>query len=60
MNVCSYESQSPESNPEDCVREPDTGTITIVKDAVPDDAQDFTFDPSLASTGPAGKLRPRR
>ena len=46
MNVCSYESQSPESNPEDCVREPDTGTITIVKDAVPDYAQDFTFDPS--------------
>ena len=46
LNVCSYESREPESNPEDCVRESITGSITIVKDAVPNDAQDFTFDPS--------------
>ena len=41
LNVCSYESASPTSNPEECVITPDSGFLTIVKVADPDDGTAF-------------------
>jgi len=45
LNVCSYPSQEPNSDPSDCVVTPNSGFLTIVKVADPDDdATDFKFD----------------
>ncbi|MDH4116000.1 MAG: hypothetical protein OEW30_01245 [Acidimicrobiia bacterium] len=45
INVCSYPSQVPGSDPSDCVISPNSGFLTIVKVADPDDpATTFTFD----------------
>ena len=41
LNVCSYESASPTSNPEECVITPDSGFLTIVKVADPNDGTAF-------------------
>jgi uncharacterized cupredoxin-like copper-binding protein len=43
-NVCSYPSQEPNSDPSDCVVNPDNGFLTIVKVANPDDGTAFTFN----------------
>ena len=50
LNVCSYESASPTSNPEECVITPDSGFLTIVKVADPNDGTAFQFNASAAST----------
>ncbi len=44
LNVCSYPSQEPNSDPSDCVVVPQSGFLTIVKDAGDDVSTDFTFD----------------
>ena len=44
-NVCSYPSGRPNSDPSDCVIGPDSGFLTIVKEADPDDPMvDFVFN----------------
>ena len=48
LNVCSYPSQEPNSDPSDCVVTPDSGFLTIVKNADPDGTP-FTFTSSAAS-----------
>ena len=50
LNVCSYESASPTSNPEECVITPESGFLTIVKVATGGSA-DFVFNASAPSTG---------
>lgn len=49
LNVCSYPSGQPNSDPSDCVFEPNSGFLTIVKDANPSDGTEFTFNASEAS-----------
>ena len=49
INVCSYPSEEPNSNPSDCVITPLRGTLEIVKVADPDDDTTFTFDASVAA-----------
>ena len=44
LNVCSYPSQVPGSDPSDCVIAPNSGFLTIVKVADPDDGTTFGFD----------------
>ena len=44
LNVCSYPSGEPNSDPSDCVLAPDSGFLTIVKVADPNDGTTFTFD----------------
>ena len=47
VNTCSYHSQEPNSDPEDCVLIPRDGFLQIVKVATPDDSSaefDFTID----------------
>ena len=44
LNICSYPSQEPNSDPSDCVITPDSGFLTIVKVADPDDTTQFTFN----------------
>ena len=48
LNVCSYPSQEPNSDPSDCVVTPDSGFLTIVKNADPSGTP-FTFTTSEAS-----------
>ena len=43
-NVCSYPSQVPGSDPSDCVLGPNSGFLTLVKAADPDDGTTFTFE----------------
>ena len=50
LNVCSYPSASPTSSPEECVVTPDSGFLTIVKVADPNDGTAFPFNASAAST----------
>jgi hypothetical protein len=50
LNVCSYPSGEPNSDPSDCVFEPNSGFLTIVKAANPSDGTEFTFNASEAST----------
>ena len=49
LNVCSYPSGVPGSDPSDCVFTPNSGFLTIVKDANPDDDTDFVFNSSADS-----------
>jgi hypothetical protein len=51
INVCSYPSGEPNSNPSDCIKQPLTGSLTIVKSATPNDATTFTFAASAKSAG---------
>jgi hypothetical protein len=51
LNVCSYPSGEPNSDPSDCVFEPNSGFLTIVKVADPDDSTEFVFNASEASAG---------
>jgi hypothetical protein len=44
INVCSYPSQEPNSDPSDCVVTPNSGFLTIVKDAGDDTSTTFTFN----------------
>ncbi len=44
LNVCSYPSQVPGSDPSDCVIAPNSGFLTLVKVADPNDGTTFTFD----------------
>jgi hypothetical protein len=44
VNVCTYPSQEPNSDPSDCVVTPNDGFLTIVKQANPSDATTFTFN----------------
>ena len=44
INVCSYPSQQPNSDPSDCVVTPDNGFLTICKVADPNDSTQFTFN----------------
>ena len=49
LNVCSYPSQQPNSDPSDCVVTPGAGFITIVKVASPNDGTtqfNFTLNPA--------------
>ncbi len=50
LNVCSYPSGIPGSDPSDCVFAPNVGFLTIVKNANPDDETAFTFNSSAAAT----------
>jgi uncharacterized repeat protein (TIGR01451 family) len=51
VNVCSYPSQQPGSDPSDCVVNPNSGFLTLVKDADPDDpAIDFDFQLTPGAT----------
>ncbi|MBT8123724.1 MAG: hypothetical protein KJO81_02745, partial [Gammaproteobacteria bacterium] len=43
VNVCSYPSQNPNSDPKDCVGNLGGGFIFIIKDADPDDTTQFNF-----------------
>ena len=43
-NVCSYPSQIPGSDPSDCVISPNSGFLTLVKVADPNDGTAFQFD----------------
>jgi hypothetical protein len=49
INVCSYPSQEPNSDPSDCVIAPNAGFLTIIKVASPDDGTAFTFNASAPS-----------
>ena len=49
LNVCSYPSREPNSDPSDCVVTPDSGFLTIVKVATPNNGTAFTFNSSAAS-----------
>ena len=49
INVCSYPSQEPNSDPSDCVVAPDSGFLTIVKQADPNDGTTFNFTSSVAA-----------
>jgi hypothetical protein len=44
LNVCSYPSQVPNSDPSECVVTPNNGFLTIVKQATPSDSTQFRFD----------------
>ena len=44
LNVCSYPSQEPNSDPSDCVVAPNSGFLTIVKAATPSDSTAFIFN----------------
>ena len=49
LNVCSYPSGEPNSDPSDCVFAPNNGFLTIVKVANPDDGTSFPFNASEQS-----------
>jgi uncharacterized repeat protein (TIGR01451 family) len=49
INVCSYPSQQPNSDPSDCVVTPESGFLTIVKQADPNDGTAFVFTSSAPS-----------
>ena len=49
LNVCSYPSGQPNSDPSDCVFAPNNGFLTIVKVANPDDGTSFPFNASAQS-----------
>jgi uncharacterized repeat protein (TIGR01451 family) len=49
LNVCSYPSGEPNSDPSDCVFAPNNGFLTIVKVASPDDGTSFPFNASEQS-----------
>ena len=49
LNVCSYPSGEPNSDPSDCVFAPNNGFLTIVKVANPDDGTSFPFNASAQS-----------
>jgi hypothetical protein len=49
INVCSYPSQEPNSDPSDCVITPNSGFLNIVKAADPDDETPFVFNASASS-----------
>ena len=51
LNTCSYPSREPNSDPSDCVITENSGFLTIVKVADPDDSTNFVFNSSAASTG---------
>ncbi len=50
LNVCSYPSQLPGSDPSDCIFTPNVGFLTIVKAANPNNGTAFTFNASAAAT----------
>ena len=50
INICSYPSQEPNSNPSDCVVTPNSGFLTIRKESSPT-AGAFTFNTSTNSIG---------
>jgi len=54
LNVCSYPSGIPGSDPSDCVFTPNSGFLTIVKVADPDDATDFVFNLGAGQTSRDG------
>ena len=49
LNVCSYPSGEPNSDPSDCVFAANNGFLTIVKVANPDDGTSFPFNASEQS-----------
>jgi len=44
LNVCSFPSGQPNSDPSDCVAEPTGGFITVIKQANPNDGTAFNFN----------------
>ncbi len=52
VNVCSYPSQNPNSDPKDCVGILGGGFIFIIKDADPDDTTQFNFTVTDAGGNP--------
>lgn len=44
LNVCSYPSQVPNSDPSECVVTPNNGFLTLVKQATPSDSTQFRFE----------------
>ena len=55
LNVCSYPSGEPNSDPSDCVVGPDSGFLTIIKVADPDDPTTFTFNLGAGQTANDGR-----
>ena len=49
INVCSYPSRQPNSDPSDCVFSPNNGFLTIVKTTDQSTSQEFAFNASAAS-----------
>ena len=49
LNVCSYPSGEPNSDPSDCVFAPNNGFLTIIKVASPNDGTSFPFNASEQS-----------
>lgn len=64
VNLCSFPSQNPNSNPSDCVGIVGGGFINIIKDAVPDDSTQFDFtitdssgnSQNISITGAGGRI----
>ncbi|HEY1409539.1 MAG TPA: hypothetical protein VF434_11380, partial [Promineifilum sp.] len=54
LNICSYPSREPNSDPSDCVITPDSGFLTIVKVADPDDTTQFTFNLGVGQSSQDG------
>src|SRR5262245_6683945 len=54
INVCSYPSSEPNSDPSDCAATPNSGFLTIVKDAGSDTQTAFTFDLGAGQTSQSG------
>jgi uncharacterized repeat protein (TIGR01451 family) len=52
INSCSYPSQSPNSNPQDCVLFPRDAFVTIIKQANPNDGTPFPFTLQVGSNTP--------
>lgn len=54
INVCSYPSQEPNSDPSDCVVTPNNGFLTITKIADPNDGTAFIFNLGAGQTAQGG------
>ncbi len=51
LNVCSFPSREPNSDPSDCVFAPNNGSLTIVKAAPSGDTSQFTINATVPSQG---------
>jgi hypothetical protein len=54
INVCTYPSGEPNSNPFDCVITPNNGFLTITKTATPSDSTTFAFKLGTGQTSQSG------
>ena len=67
VNLCSFPSQQPNSDPSDCITEPGSGFITVIKDASPDlssiafnfavnDGSSDLYNPVINGSGASDRL----